>query len=165
MFDFAIWLSHFLAHKIPFLWHFHRVHHSIDDLQVANNYTHPLDSLWEGVVLVGVTTMFNLNYETILFLAGWRIMHDDFVHQCTPIHLGPLRKILVDNRYHFFHHSRYRKDYNHNFASHFTLWDRVFGTYHETNDVLVDTGVEGVTPPRSLKEFLSANLEGQENDV
>lgn len=164
VFDFGIWLSHYLAHKIPVLWHFHRVHHSIEDLQVANNYTHPLDTLWEGFIVVVVSTVFNLNYETMLLLAGWRIMHDDFVHQNSPIHLGILRKVLVDNRYHHFHHSRFKKDYNHNFAAHFTLWDRIFGTYYNTDDVLVKTGVDGVTPPRSLKEFLNAKLEGREND-
>src|SRR5262245_20304900 len=45
--DFASWLDHYLSHKIPFLWEFHKVHHSAEVLTPLTNYrVHPVDSLY-----------------------------------------------------------------------------------------------------------------------
>ncbi|MGZ3305953.1 MAG: sterol desaturase family protein, partial [Asticcacaulis sp.] len=31
-YDFAYWLDHYIKHKVPFLWEFHRVHHTAEVL-------------------------------------------------------------------------------------------------------------------------------------
>lgn len=46
--DFSIgYLSHRTLHMIPFMWRFHRVHHSDDFIDVTTTYrTHPVETVW-----------------------------------------------------------------------------------------------------------------------
>jgi sterol desaturase/sphingolipid hydroxylase (fatty acid hydroxylase superfamily) len=57
-FDFAAFLWHFLTHRVPVLWAFHRVHHAVEVLTPISNYRdHPVDSLGRSLfqgVFVGV---------------------------------------------------------------------------------------------------------------
>jgi sterol desaturase/sphingolipid hydroxylase (fatty acid hydroxylase superfamily) len=45
-YEFGYWLDHYLAHKIPLLWHFHKVHHSAESLSPITVFrVHPVDTL------------------------------------------------------------------------------------------------------------------------
>ena len=45
-YEFAYWLDHYLAHTIPFLWEFHKVHHSAEILSpLTNARMHPVDTV------------------------------------------------------------------------------------------------------------------------
>src|SRR5438094_778580 len=45
--EFAYWFDHYLSHKVPLLWEFHRVHHSAEVLTpFTNSRVHPIDSLF-----------------------------------------------------------------------------------------------------------------------
>ena len=56
VFDFALFLGHWLQHRIPTLWEFHKVHHSAPVLTPLTVYrVHPVDDLLYGW-LVGLAT-------------------------------------------------------------------------------------------------------------
>lgn len=156
--DLSLWITHYLSHKIPILWHFHQVHHSIEDLQAANNYTHPIESFIESLGVIIISLLLSLQYESILLILIWQASHDDFVHQKSNFHLGPLRNILVDNRYHHFHHSCKKEHFDMNFSANLVFWDKLFGTYMDPGESLVKTGVNGVKPPSNVIEFLTGIL-------
>ncbi len=45
-YEFAYWFDHFLSHKVPVLWQFHRVHHGAESLSLLTNFrVHPVDTL------------------------------------------------------------------------------------------------------------------------
>ena len=58
---------------------------------------------------------------------------------------GPLGKLLVSPAFHRFHHSRRRKDFDHNFGSRLVLWDWLFGTYSPRTLSPDEIGVDGNT--------------------
>ena len=46
--------GHRAAHEVPLLWRFHRVHHSIRELDwLAANHLHPLDQIFMRSAAVG----------------------------------------------------------------------------------------------------------------
>lgn len=163
--DFGVYWAHRLQHRVATLWRFHSIHHSIEDLDVANNYLHPVDHALPIIFVAVIGAVIGLTYEDFLIVSAIRVMHDHFVHSRGPIHLGKFRAFFVDNRYHHFHHSRHYKHYNKNFAPFFTLWDRVFGTcYIPADDEMVETGIKGTQPAPSLWKYLAADLQGTGED-
>lgn len=164
--DFATYWAHRFEHRVKPLWRFHSVHHSITDLDAANSYAHPMDQI-VSIVCVGVLgSIVNFTYENFLILAAIKTIHEIFVHSRAPIHLGPLRRWIADNRFHHFHHSIYYKHYNKNFAEYFTLWDRVFDTcYIPADNEMVETGIRGTKQARNLWEYLTGSLERTGEDL
>ena len=55
-------------------------------------------------------------------------------HANTRIPFGFLKYIFVTPQYHHWHHSDDPAIYDHNFAIHFPLIDKIFGTYHLPGD-------------------------------
>ncbi len=50
--DFGFFFGHYLGHKVPFLWEFHKVHHSAEVLNPLTNYRfHPLDKVLLGLCI------------------------------------------------------------------------------------------------------------------
>ena len=51
--DFVATSSHYLKHRIPVLWEFHKVHHSAEAMTPVTNYRrHPVDFLFSSFVIV-----------------------------------------------------------------------------------------------------------------
>ena len=45
-YELGYWLDHYLSHKVPILWEFHKVHHSAEVLSPLTNFrVHPVDTL------------------------------------------------------------------------------------------------------------------------
>src|SRR5688572_8063085 len=57
--DAGYFVAHYLEHKIPFLWEFHKVHHSAEVLTPLTNYRlHPMDRVLQGSFMsLGVGTV------------------------------------------------------------------------------------------------------------
>lgn len=146
--DFFRYWFHRAQHRFAILWRFHAVHHSPRDLDVLHNINHPVELignvLFIGLpmsVLIGLDGghLYNL---TVLFAVQGHIHHMN-----VPMHYGPLRHLLADNRYHFVHHSLDPSDYDTNFAGIFPVFDRLFGTYRAPRDgPLPATGLPGAPP-------------------
>ncbi len=165
IYDLCLWIAHFCSHKIPILWRFHSVHHSITSLDSANSYAHPVDGILQLIVIGFVAGVLKLETHSIIVFAALIFSHDHFVHTRAPIHLGSLRKWIVDNRYHHFHHSGDKENYDTNFSSYFTIWDRLAGTYRDPGNDLVATGVNGLQPPRNVYTMITAKLEKSKSDA
>ena len=49
--DLAVWLTHYLQHKVVVLWQFHQVHHSAEVLTPMTVYRmHPVDLFFTGFI-------------------------------------------------------------------------------------------------------------------
>lgn len=158
--NFAQYWIHRAQHAVPILWRFHSVHHSIEDMDALNSYTHPLDNLLERVGFMLMASLIGFNFDTLIVIVGFMSIHDRLLHTRAPINFGPLGWLFVDNRYHFLHHSSRPQDYGRNYSSWFSVWDRMFGTYLKPHgSQLPPTGVSDIHPPRTVVEFLLARME------
>jgi len=121
---------HRLFHRVPRLWRFHAIHHSAPIMDwLAASRMHLVE-----VVCLRATTvmpMYVLGFsETALYgyivvVYFWSAM----VHSNVRLNLGILEFFIVTPRYHHWHHGIEREAIDVNFAVHFPVLDRLFGTY------------------------------------
>ncbi len=159
--DFLRYLEHRFEHR--FWWRVHAVHHSFNHLHAANSYGHPLQGLPTFVLVSLPLMLFNFSdFATPAAVALILTAHTFYIHSATRLHLGPLRHLIVDNRFHRIHHSLETQHFDRNFGVLFTVWDRLFGTAHfPRRDEWPDVGVEGIVAPTSVTEFLMSPIRPQ----
>jgi sterol desaturase/sphingolipid hydroxylase (fatty acid hydroxylase superfamily) len=129
--DLGVYAIHRLQHTVPWLWRFHAVHHSAEEMDwLVGLRFHPLDLLLLRVASLGPLIALNLAPGAIaLFVAvsGWQ---SSLVHANVRVPYGPLRWLLVSPDFHHWHHSAEREAYDRNFASLVASWDVLFGTVY-----------------------------------
>jgi len=141
--DFSVFFSHYLLHKIPFLWPFHEVHHSAEVLTpVTVHRNHPMDDMVNGIVygvvggslaatytavsgnVVSELTIFGLNIFTFAYyISVYQLRHSHIWLSYGPI----MSHIFVSPAQHQIHHSIDRKHWNKNYGFTFAIWDWMFG--------------------------------------
>lgn len=155
--DFQFYWFHRFQHR--FLWRWHSVHHSVRDLTAINGYHHWSEPLWMAAV-VGVPLLLvdvDIAPTLGLLVAIFRYQAAFFIHSPNRLHLGPLRWLLIDNRYHRIHHSLQPEHHNRNFAAMTTLWDWLFGTmYMPKRDEWPEVGLDDAAEPTTIGEWSSA---------
>ena len=133
--DLAVYVQHVFAHRWPWLWRLHRMHHSDLHLDATSGLRfHPLEILlsmvWKSLVLValGAPPAAVLLFE--LALNGTAIFNHANIR--LPARWDrKLRWVVVTPDMHRVHHSIYRQETNSNYGFNLPWWDRCFGTYRE----------------------------------
>ena len=129
--DLAQYGIHRLFHRIPFLWGFHAVHHSARTMDwLAGARMHFV----EVVLLRGLTS---LPLLTLGFLPSVMQAYVGVVYVYASLIHGNLRgdfnrlgRWVVVPRFHHWHHAIEPEAVDKNFAIHFPIIDRIFGTCH-----------------------------------
>jgi sterol desaturase/sphingolipid hydroxylase (fatty acid hydroxylase superfamily) len=138
IFDAWMYLWHRLNHMVPFFWRFHRVHHSDPRMDVTSGVRfHPgeiaLSFLTRAlaVPLLGMAIWQLAIYETIL-LPVILFHHSNLALPARAD--AVLRWIIVSPNMHRVHHSDFGPETDSNYASVFSGWDRIFGSFRERED-------------------------------
>lgn len=140
--DFTRFLLHYLLHKVPLLWEFHKVHHSAKVLTPITIYrSHPVESFLYGMrmilsqaIAVGVCYYFfgpTLSMFDILganvFVFAFNIMGSNLRHSHVWLSWGnALEHIFISPAQHQIHHSDKRIHIDCNFGSALAIWDKAF---------------------------------------
>ncbi len=130
--DYTTYLWHRLNHVVPFLWRFHRVHHTDLALDVSTAFRFHVGELSLSVgaralqiTLIGVGPTVALVWETVELAAT------AFHHSNLRLPIGverALNRVLVTPRMHGIHHSIVEAETNSNWSVLFSWWDRVHRT-------------------------------------
>lgn len=156
--DFLGYWYHRAQHR--WFWRLHAVHHSIRDLSAVNSYHHVGDALLTTLFVTVPTSLLIGHVDIgvgVVTLLLW--LQPVFLHSPTTLHLGPLRHIIADNRYHRIHHSMEPHHFDRNFAILFSFWDRLFGTAHDPlPDEWPEVGLAQIDQPYSMREWLDLPL-------
>ncbi|MGZ8752660.1 MAG: sterol desaturase family protein [Acidimicrobiia bacterium] len=119
--------GHRLTHAVPFLWRFHAVHHSIDQMDwLASGRLHPLDSGFTQACTV--LPLFLLGYSGGAF-AGLTIVIAIlalFMHANVRLRVPGLRWVINTPEWHHWHHARDPEARDKNFG--LPVIDKLFGT-------------------------------------
>jgi sterol desaturase/sphingolipid hydroxylase (fatty acid hydroxylase superfamily) len=148
--DFMQYWVHRAFHRIPWLWKFHAVHHSARHMDwMAGARMHFLEIL----VLRSVTVLpmfvlgFSPNAVNAYILLVY--LYSTFVHANVSWRFPWVESLLVTPRFHHWHHGLEDEAVDVNFAVHFPLLDRLFGTYFFPRDRWPEGyGVAGHPVPR-----------------
>jgi lathosterol oxidase len=120
---------HRAFHRVPALWRFHAIHHSIRELDwLAGSRLHLVDVVLTRALVV--LPAFALGFsEPALYV--WLViiaMQGVLNHVNLRFRLRWLENLLVTPRFHYWHHAV--RPVDRNFAVHFPWIDRLFGTHH-----------------------------------
>ncbi|MDQ0463325.1 sterol desaturase/sphingolipid hydroxylase (fatty acid hydroxylase superfamily) [Caulobacter ginsengisoli] len=142
--ELAYWVDHWLKHRIPALWAFHKVHHTAEVLTPATAFrVHPVDTL----VFANITALFIGLTEGLgrwllgqpidpLAVAGHNLIIVAFVFAVGHLqhsHLwiafpGWWGRLFLSPAAHQLHHSADPRHFGSNFGSFLAVWDWMFGT-------------------------------------
>ena len=144
--DFALYLAHWLLHRIPCLWPFHAMHHSAETMTPFTGYRqHPVDTLINAVVsgiVVGLVFgllrllfgpeihFLGVGGQTVLlllfYLFGYHLRHTHIW-----VDYGPrISRIFISPAQHQIHHSLDPRHYGKNLGYMLAIWDGFFGTLY-----------------------------------
>ncbi|MEO6243905.1 MAG: sterol desaturase family protein [Opitutaceae bacterium] len=129
---------HRLNHLVPFLWRFHRLHHTdrAMDATTASRF-HTGEIALSSVLRVPVLALIGCRieelalYEVLLFT----VVQFHHANIGLPEWLDrPLRTVMVTPSMHKVHHSIIRAECDSNYSSLFSWWDRIFRTRKTVGD-------------------------------
>ena len=130
--DFIHWCVHNLLHRVPFLWRFHQVHHSVPDGEM--DWVVSFRFQWTEVVIYKSLQYLPLAWlgfgdAAVMTHAIFGTLIGHLNHSNLDLGHGPWRYLINSPRMHLWHH-----DYaatgrtTVNFGIIFSCWDWLFGT-------------------------------------
>jgi sterol desaturase/sphingolipid hydroxylase (fatty acid hydroxylase superfamily) len=145
-YEIAYWIDHYISHKVPFFWAFHKPHHTAEVLTPLTNFrVHPIESLKFGNIAAlivgsvggGLAWLFgggqhqylisDTNLLTVVFLFTLtHLQHSHFWIAAT----GVWGRILLSPAHHQIHHSDNPAHFDRNFGSSLAVWDWLAGTLY-----------------------------------
>lgn len=159
-FDYAYYGWHYATHRVNFLFRFHNVHHTDLDMDVSTAIR-----FHAGELLLSV--FFRVAVVLILGIGFWvAIAYELFFEAAAQFHHANLRLpkkvervinlIFVTPRMHGIHHSIVLDEFNSNWGTLFSFWDRLHGTHRM--DISEDELTLGVPAYRNEDELTIGKL-------
>jgi sterol desaturase/sphingolipid hydroxylase (fatty acid hydroxylase superfamily) len=129
--DFVQYWFHRAFHRVPFLWGFHAVHHSAKAMDwLAGARMHFV----EIILLRSVTSLPLLTFgflpSVMQAYVALVYIYSGLVHANLKGDFDRFGHLMVTPRFHHWHHGLEAEAVDVNFAIHFPLWDKLFGTFH-----------------------------------
>lgn len=136
--DFIHWNVHQLLHKVPFLWEFHKVHHSVKQMGFAAHLRyHWMENVVYRMLEYIPLAMIGFGIQEFFLVHIIALSIGHFNHSNIRINLGWLKYILNNPQMHVWHHAKEwpeKYPYGVNFGISLSLWDFLFRTAHITKN-------------------------------
>ncbi len=130
--DFGIWLWHLLSHKVPFLWAFHKCHHSEQYLNATSALRFHigeilLSAVWKAglLILLGIPLWVFVLSE--FFVTAFAMFHHANI-ELSPRARRIVEAIIISPYIHRVHHSDIQDEHDSNYGVIFSWWDTLFDT-------------------------------------
>lgn len=127
--DTGYYIAHRTFHAVPFLWQFHAVHHSIEEMDwLASHRVHPVDQVLSSAMQMLPIFFIGFSPAAVaIYLAVYQAQAL-LVHSNVKLNFGPLRYLFASPDYHHWHHANQPEAYDRNFAAQLSIIDLVAGT-------------------------------------
>ena len=151
--DFTAYVAHWSMHKLPFLWRFHRVHHSDSFVDVTTSFRqHPVEGLWRFMWTMVPALAIGLPAGGIVAYRLLSAINALFEHGNVNVPRGLdafVSRAWVTPNVHKMHHSNVPRETNTNYGNLFSLFDRMFRTFTPGDCAAgVDYGLSDMQPNR-----------------
>ena len=167
VFDFAQWCIHNLLHRVPALWEFHKVHHSIEDMDWIGNWRfHWFEVVVYRVMLYPLAAWFGFAGISMFWYGVGNTFIGHFAHSNLRCHVGPLKYLINNPEMHVWHHAHPDSGPpDRNFAITLSVWDWLFRTAHLPRTDPRRLGFTGIeTYPHELPGQLIAPFRRTQSD-
>lgn len=161
--DFIQWNVHRLLHRVPWLWEFHKVHHSVEEMGFAAHLRyHWMENVVYNALQYIPLAMIGFGVDDFFIVYVFTLAVGHFNHSNIKVPLGPLKYVLNNPQMHIWHHAKAwpeGRDHGINFGITLSLWDYLFGTADIPSDGRdIPLGFPGSED--FPKDFVHQNLHG-----
>lgn len=135
--DFMQWCVHNLLHRVPFLWQFHKVHHSVREMDWAANFRfHWMELIvYRSLLYIPVVLVLGGDGEWLMVAYVFSTAWGHFNHANLDVSIGPLRWVFNSPRMHMWHHDASDEGGTaKNFGIVLSVWDWLFRTAYWPRD-------------------------------
>ena len=157
--DFSRFFLHWSMHKLPFLWAFHKIHHSATVMTPFTVLrTHPVEGILfylrsacvQALVISFFIYCFDDQVDLVsilgasIFVFVFNVLGSNLRHSHVAIYYPKwLERWLISPAMHQLHHSTLPRHFDKNMGSILAIWDRMFGTLHHSEpDVQLRFGLD-----------------------
>jgi len=149
--DFTSYITHLLQHKLPFLWEFHKIHHSATVLNPITQYRiHPFELVinnMTALIAFGLTTglfdYLSLHQISEIEFLGANVFSFVFLffganlrHSHVKLnYFNWVESIFISPFQHQIHHSNNPLHYDKNLGAKLAIWDWLFGTLLKSKSI------------------------------
>jgi sterol desaturase/sphingolipid hydroxylase (fatty acid hydroxylase superfamily) len=135
--DFIQWNVHRTLHRVPWMWEYHKIHHSVKEMGFAAHLRfHWMESIFYKTAQYIPLAMigFGLQDFFVVYIFTTAIGH--FNHSNLNISYGPLKYIFNNPKMHIWHHAKALPDGTNgvNYAITLSIWDYIFKTNYIPKD-------------------------------
>lgn len=137
LFDGWMYIWHRANHRIYFLWRFHRMHHSDPEMDVTTALRfHPGEIALSAAARAVILPLLGMSFGQLLIYELCLQPVILFHHSNIALDYKTdalLQKIMVTPGMHRVHHSKEPVETDSNYASIFSFWDKLCGTFRRRN--------------------------------
>jgi sterol desaturase/sphingolipid hydroxylase (fatty acid hydroxylase superfamily) len=153
IFDFISYTGHLLLHKIPFLWNFHKLHHSITTLNPISAFRHSVyEKAYYSFYFALLTSVFSVDKK--VYLSAILVTFGACILQHSRVKISFLSfmsYLFITPKNHMYHHSKTNfLNSGQNFGFIFVFWDKLFRTFYIEDHDDIELGVNDEKFPESF---------------
>jgi sterol desaturase/sphingolipid hydroxylase (fatty acid hydroxylase superfamily) len=130
--DFIQWWTHRLLHQFDFLWEFHKVHHSVQQMGFAAHLRyHWMETVVYRSIEYLPLAMIGFGIDDFIIVHIFTLAVGHFNHSNLKLNLGPLKYIFNNPQMHIWHHAEHLPPdrlKGVNFGLTLSVWDYIWGT-------------------------------------
>ncbi|MEC3906819.1 sterol desaturase family protein [Tamlana sp. 2201CG12-4] len=160
--DFVQWNTHRLLHHVPFLWNFHKVHHSVKEMGFAAHlrYHWMEPVVYKSLLYIPMAIFGNYSSQDVAIVYFFTIAIGHLNHANLGWDYGYLKYILNNPKMHIWHHAKTLPKnvrFGVNYGLTLSIWDYIFKTnYIPYSGKDIELGFEG--DDSFPKNFISQEL-------
>lgn len=129
--DFIQWITHRMLHRLPFLWNFHKIHHSVKQMGFAAHlrYHWMEPVVYKSMLYIPLSIIGGFSVQDVFIVHFFTITIGHLNHANLGWDYGFLKYIFNNPKMHIWHHSKEMPNkYGKNFALTLSVWDYIFKT-------------------------------------
>ncbi|MBD0834245.1 sterol desaturase family protein [Aestuariibaculum suncheonense] len=160
--DFIQWNTHRLLHRVPLLWNFHKVHHSVKEMGFAAHlrYHWMEPVVYKSLLYIPMAIIGGFDAQDVAIIHFFNITIGHLNHANLGWNYGPLKYLLNNPKMHIWHHVKdlpKQAKFGINYGITLSVWDYLFKTAHiPYNGRDIELGFEG--DENFPKDFISQEL-------
>jgi len=131
--DFVQWNTHRLLHRVPFLWDFHKVHHSVKEMGFAAHlrYHWMEPVVYKSLLYIPIALIGGFEAQDVAIVHFFALTVGHINHANLGWDYGPFKYLFNNPKMHIWHHAKKLPEhvrYGANFGLTLSIWDYLFKT-------------------------------------
>lgn len=130
--DFIQWNVHRMLHRVPWMWKFHKLHHSVKQMGFAAHMRfHFMETIFYKTAQYLPLAMIGVGIQEFFVIHMFAVFIGHLNHANVGWSYGPLGYIFNNPRMHIWHHSKHLPEgrkYGVNYGISLSIWDYLFRT-------------------------------------